>query len=179
MKRFLNFVSLAILLISFFQFSPAQASEKRTDGKPGSEYADFPTFDGNFSIGAHFGALLSTRSHGKSNFLVGADVDYRPYALFGMKLNYAQGVQSPRAAMISLLPLVHTQISNFHPYALFGPGIAIVNAPDTTGKFAVSFGVGGDIELVEHFQLGMQWLYHAVFDLSDFHSISARLSYVF
>lgn len=179
MKKFLHLAFLVASSISLFNFQNVFASEKRTDGKPGSEYADFPSFEGNFSLGAHFGALLSTRSKSSSSFLLGADADYRPFALFGMRFSYFQGVQSPRSSIFSLAPLVHTKISNFHPYLLGGPGVAIVTTPDTKAKFLVSFGLGGDIELIEHFQLGMVWMYHAIFDSSDEHSISARISYSF
>jgi hypothetical protein len=175
-KQLFSFVVFGLAALTSNLFA---ASEKRTDGKPGSEYADFGSFEGDFSLGAEFGALLSSRSSGKSSFLVGFDADYRPYELFGVRFTFHQGLNSPKTSVFSLAPLLHTQISNFHPYVLGGPGIGILNAGETKAKFLVSIGVGGDVELTRHFLLGMLWFYHSIIDSSDAHSLSARISYKF
>lgn len=171
----LNFV------VSFFLISSglAHAAEKRTDGPPGSEWADFSKFEGDLSVGAHFGALLPTRSSQDSNFSIALDGDYRPYNIFGIRLTYLQGLSSPRTSIISITPLVHTHYSNLKPYAVFGPGLAIVNHPSTSAKFSISGGVGGDIEITDHFEMGMLWMFHSVIDSGDFHSLTARFAYKF
>lgn len=179
MNTFLSQLIFAFIISPFSNVEIASASEKRTDGKPGSEFADFQSLEGELSAGAHFGALLSMRSKDDGNFLLGADLDYRPFALFGMRLTYLQGIQSPRASIISLAPLAHTKISNFHPYILGGPGIAFVNRPESKAKFLISGGLGADIELLGHFLLGMTWMFHSIIDSADAHSISARVGYQF
>ncbi|MDB5039094.1 MAG: hypothetical protein JWQ35_2622 [Bacteriovoracaceae bacterium] len=173
MKTFL--ISLFALSI----LSNLHAAEKRTDGPPGSEYADFSKLEGDLSFGAQFGALLSTRSHQNSSFAVGVDGDYRPYALFGFRFTALQGLSSPRSSTFSLTPLLHTKISNFEPYVLAGPSVAIVTTPSTKAKFAVSIGVGADIDLTQHLGLGMLWTYHSIIDSSDLHALTARISYKF
>ncbi|MBN8554603.1 MAG: outer membrane beta-barrel protein [Deltaproteobacteria bacterium] len=174
------FVSQALFLLTLTStFAEDRFGNKRTDGKPGSEWSDFDKlFDGQFQVGAHFGTILPTNSS-DGTFAVGADADYRPYELFGIRLTGLQGLSSPKATMITVTPLVHTQISNFFPYAMIGPGIAITNYGKTRTKFDISAGIGTDIELTRRFQFGMMWLYNSVLDSADSHSLTARASYTF
>lgn len=170
--------SLFTALFFFSLLNPAYAY-KRTDGKEGSEWGDFSLWGGEFQVGAQFGAIVFNNDT-DSNISLGVDFDYRPAELFGIRLTYLQGLQSPRISDFSITPLVHTRYSNLRPYAFFGPGIAIVNFNnDTTAKFMFDFGAGADIEIVDQFSIGMLYTYHLVFDVSDHHSITARVAYVF
>ena len=167
------------IALSLTVLTPLLAAEKRTDGKPGSEYADFGSFEGDFSIGAQFGALLSTRNRSDGSFALALDGDYRPYDLFGFRATLLQGFNTPKTTLVSLTPLLHSQFSNFHPYLLVGPGFGIFNDKGTTARFTVSFGTGGDVELTRHLLIGMLWIYHSVVASADAHALSARISYKF
>ncbi len=178
-----NFFAIAQSLVSIslitIALHPLSADDKRTDGKPGSEYADFSSWDGDWRVGAEFGALVPTSDSAKTAFTVGLDVDFRPYELFGFRTSFLQGFKSPKLSLISMTPFIHTVYSNFMPYALVGPGIAIVNVGGTEAKFMISLGAGADIAVVERFAVGMLWTYNALFDAFDVHTVTARFSYKF
>ncbi len=170
---------VALLSVLFSLPYSSEAKEKRTDGPPGSEYGDFKNWDGDMSVGAHFGALLTNRSDDDSNFALGLDGDYRPYDVFGLRTTLMLGVSEPRSSFIEFTPIIHGQFSNIKPYALFGPGLGILNEGGTEVKFIVAGGTGADIELTNHWQMGMLWVYHSIFDFADQHSLTARFSYKF
>lgn len=155
--------------------------DRRTDGAPGSEWADFSNWKwkGNLQFGGQFGAVLPTAGKADSSFGLGIDADFRPFELFGIRSTLLQGVTTPRSTLWNITPLVHSQFSNFVPYAMFGPGIAITNFGDTTLKFDVSFGAGADVMLIDHIAFGMVWQYHALVDSTDIHTLTARIAYSF
>ncbi len=172
------------LILSLFFFLPLATqgvrAEKRTDGPPGSEWGDFSKWEGRLSLGAQFGAILYTNND-DSSFALGFDADFRPYDLFGVRGTFLQGVQSPRETVLSFTPLVHTEISNFYPYALFGPGATIIDqkAQGTNIRFSMTGGMGGDVYLFENYGFGMEWSYNWVIDAIDSHVITSRFSYRF
>lgn len=172
-------LSILALTLSALSANVNAAEQKRTDGPPGSEWGDFSTWDdGQFSVGARFGASILSGGN-KSSFLIGGDLDFRPTDLFGGRLTFEQSLQKPRLTLIHLAPLVHQEYSNLTGYLLFGPGISIVNAADTHTKFSFQGGLGGDFMFTERIGFGMIWSYYWIFDVSDAHTISARLSYWF
>lgn len=176
-----NFFSLTFLLLTLTQLACA-AKEKRTDGPPGSEYGDFSEVKGRLSLGGQFGAIIhNTKS--RNSFGLGADVDFRPYDLFGIRLTVNQGVQKPRITNVALTPLAHLEYSNFRPYVFAGPGISMINERDGYGsrvvKFSINLGLGGDFIFAEHYGLGMLWTYDALISSTDANMITARLSYWF
>lgn len=172
-------IHFALSLLIFLCGASLSAAERRTDGPPGSEYGPFPTFDGEAQIGLHFGAMLDTENSDDSSFSLGADLDYRPFALFGFRATYLQSIQKPRTSLISLTPLLHTEISNFRPYVSFGPGVAIINRTDTEAKFAITGGIGGDFLMTDNLGLGLEYVYAALFDAIDLHQVGARVFYSF
>jgi len=179
MKKNASLLGLALSLLFSLQAEKVSAQDRRTDGPPGSEYADFSNMRGQLSIGGHFGALLPSTGNG-SSFLVGADADFRPYDLFGLRFTYHQGLQSPRGSVFALTPVVYSEFSNLIPYAFFGPGIAITNNRGGTKlKFSISMGAGADVLLIDHFGVGMLYMYNALLDSPDFHDLGARISYWF
>lgn len=178
MKNLFCFFILAIAF-TFSQNFILFAQEKRTDGPAGSEWADFSKLEGDIRLGAQFGAILPTSDRSDSSFALGADVDYRPYELFGAKITFLQGVTSPRISLLSITPLFHTQISNFHPYGFFGPGIAITNTGGTELKFMLAAGVGGDVDVIKSLSIGLAWTYDILLDSYDAHSLTARFGWKF
>lgn len=172
MIRFLLCLFSTSLLLS----APAFSAVKRTDGPPGSEYGDPHILEGELQIGLHFGALLSNRSSHNSSFSIGGDVDWRPYDLFGFRISGYQGLQKPRSTLISLTPLAHTDFSNLRPYVLFGPGLGLFDIDgDYKAKFLITAGLGADVMLTERIGLGVEYGYHSVFDLKDYHLVGARV----
>lgn len=170
------------VLLSLLVFSTSNdlfaAKVKRTDGPAGSEFGDFSNWDGQFQIGGRFGA--SFLSNGKKNsFMVGVDGDYRPVEFFGFRLSFEQSFESPRLSLIHFTPMIHSQYSNFKPYAFFGPGISILTGDDTSTKFSLAGGAGGDFMITEKLGFGMLWTYHFLIDSVDAHTLAARFSYWF
>lgn len=170
----LNFLVLSLALLSTTP-SLLQA-EKRTDGPPGSEWGDFSQWDGQFSLGARFGATILNNTNGKTTVALGADADYRPTDLFGFRLAFEQSVQKPRYSLIHFTPLIHTDFSNLRPYVFFGPGFRIGQGET---KFSLAGGIGGDFMMTDRLGFGMSWTYHWVFDFVDNHSVMARFSFWF
>jgi hypothetical protein len=168
------------LLLGFLGLSLlVTAPERRTDGPPGSEFGDFSSWDGQFSLGGKFGASLLSNGD-KTSFAVGVDADYRPNDLFGFKLSFDQGLQTPRATLFQMTPFVHTEYSNVKPYALFGPGMAFFTGRgDTKLKFSLAAGVGADFMLRDTLGFGMQWTYVNILDSVDVHTLMTRISYWF
>ncbi len=103
-------VSSLSIFLTFVSQTALQAEDKRTDGKPGSEYGDFSSWDGEWRVGAQFGALLPTASSADASFAIGADLDYRPYEVFGFRTTYLQGLKSPRASVISIIISVYIYV---------------------------------------------------------------------
>ncbi len=155
------------------------ADGPRTDGPPGSEYGRASFWDGELQVGARFGALIRSNDSDKTTIMAGADLDFRPYDLFGVQLSYLQGLQKKgRISVFNFTPLIHTEFANLRPYAIFGPGIAMFNANnDLQTKFAINFGAGADFMITDHIGVGMNYTYHALFDAFDLHSIGARVFY--
>jgi len=178
MKIFFSNV-LFVTTVAFTFCISANAKEKRTDGPPGSEYADWSKIEGELQIGAHFGATVPTATSRNARIAIGADVDYRPYDLFGIRLNFFQGLQVPRSTLIGVTPLVQSRFSNLRPYALFGPGLGVMNYRTTELRFVISTGVGADFMITDHFGFGMAAIYHFIFDSSDLATITARFMYSF
>jgi opacity protein-like surface antigen len=179
MKKHFLFLISTVLFGYSFNLSSVSAKELRTDGKPGSEYADFSSLEGNIRFGAQFGAILPVSDRADSSFALGFDADYRPYDLFGIKANFLQGLKSPKISVVSVTPLAHTQYSNLTPFAFFGPGIAITNVSGTSIKFLLAGGAGADIELIDKLTMGLVWTYDTIFDSYDIHSVTARFGWKF
>lgn len=175
-SSFKGLFSLTIIFGLFLSLSSiSHAQTRRTDGPIGSEYGSKSWLEGDLQLGAHFGVRLDQSKSKDSSFLVGADVDYRPFDLFGIRLSGFQALQKPRSTHIHLSPVLHTEISNFHPYVLAGPGISLVNQSGTKTKFSLAFGGGGDFFFGERLGLGMMYQYISIFDARDVHQLGARL----
>lgn len=174
-------VLLSLLTITSISIAYGEEYNRRTDGPAGSEWSDFSSWKwrGNLQIGGQFGAVLPSASSNDSSFGIGADADYRPFELFGIRSTFLQGVSSPRATLWNITPLVHYTFSNLVPYAMFGPGMAITNFHGTKTKFDVTFGLGADVMLIDHLAFGMVWQYHALVDSTDINTLTARIAYVF
>lgn len=183
MKKIFSSFALTALFLFTSMTSILFAADKRTDGPPGSEYGDFSAWDGQFSFAARFGASFLTGAKGSSDrrtgFLAGADLDYRPFHLFGFRASYEQTFKKPKFSLIQLTPLVHTEISNFRPYLFAGPGIGIASDADSKMKFSIAAGVGGDFMLIDQVGFGMYYTYYALFDSADVNTLGARISYWF
>jgi len=170
-----------IVALSIFTFSIATATclsaTPRTDGPPGSEYGKASLWDGELQLGARFGALIRTKDSDKTSIMAGADLDFRPYELFGFQLSFLQGLQKKgRMSVFNFTPLVHTEFSNLRPYLLFGPGIVMFKSNgDLQTKFSLNAGAGADFMIADHFGVGMNYTYHALFGAFDAHSLGARI----
>ncbi len=179
MQCMMNLIRSILFVLSFAPtLTLTEGAERRTDGPPGSEYGDFSSWDGQFQLGARFGASVLSNGD-KSSFLLGADADYRPTDLFGFKLTFEQAIQKPRLTLVHFAPLVHSEFSNLKLNGFFGPGISIVSNADTKLKFSMAGGVGGDFMMTERFSFGMVWSYCWIFDSVDTTTIAARFGYSF
>lgn len=171
---FLSLKSLVLLtFLSSFVFLEARP---RTDGPPGSEYGSSSWLEGELQIGAYFGGLLDQDDSDQNSFLLGADVDYRPFDLFGARLSYIQSLQKPRSSLIHFSPVLHTAFSNLEPYVFGGPGIAIVEDKGRSAKFSILMGAGVDVVFAEFLGVGMLYSYDVILDSSDLHALLARIS---
>lgn len=168
-------------LMVVFLSSCGTKKYKTTKGPVGTEWGSnsWSSMNGEFQVGAQFGAELNTDDSDKSSFGLGLDVDYRPDDLFGLRLTYLQGVDNPSPSLIGLTPLAHFQYSNFRPMLYFGPGVGIVKSSsgNREAKFGFMTGVGADFQFVEHFGMGILWQYNILFNAQDFQHIGARLYY--
>jgi len=168
--------SLLSVFLLLLPLSQCLAGQKRTNGPPGSEYGDFnQVLNGDLQVGLHFGTLVNPTTDRNSSFSLGADLDYRPYEVFGFRASYFQGMNSPRASVFSLTPLMHFEYSNMHSYVLAGPGIALVNQNhQTKTKFEFAAGLGADFMLNDYLGLGVEYVWNSIIDASDLHLIGAR-----
>ncbi len=167
------FLTFAILC----PLSSAFAERPRTDGPPGSEYGSSSIFNGELQIAGRFGAVIPGADTDNTSLMLGGDIDYRPFDLFGFQLSYLQGIQKRgRIGLLNFTPLLHYEFFNLRPHAIFGPGLAFYKAGgDTQTKFTLNFGGGADFMLTENFGVGMNYTYHALFGAEDSHSLGARL----
>jgi len=153
----------------------------RTDGPSGAEYGKFDyLMDGGIQAGFHFGTLLNSDTDRDASFSLGGDIDYRPDELFGLRLAYFQGLNSPRSSLINLTPHIHSRFYNAEPYVLFGPGVAFVSQNgDLKTKFNLATGAGIDFMFTERLGLGLEYIWNSLIDANDLHLIGARIVFNF
>lgn len=170
---------LGILSFGFLSFS-LEASTPRTDGPPGSEYGETSSYEGEFQVGFHFGSLIKHNDWDTTSFTLGADIDWRPYDLFGFKLLGLYALQKPRDFIISMFPLMQTEISNLRPYMMFGPSIGYIEMDtESKVKFALSAGVGADVMIFSALGFGLEYVFHSLIGAKDYHFLGARIVAVF
>lgn len=177
MRKFVGW-SFIFSILAFNPLWSFEADRKRTDGPEGSEYGDpgGSSFDGDIQLGLNFGATINEDTDQEASFTLGADVDFRPYDIFGFRLAYLHAVTKPRSAVVNLMPTAHFQFANALPYLLAGPGIGIVSINgDRKIKFNIGLGGGLDFMFNDRFGLGMFYQYNILFDTNDLHIIGARL----
>lgn len=181
MLKFIFLKNFGILLTSLIFVGCAAKSPKRTDGPKGSEYGPSASvFSSDFELGANFGAGFQASDTDENSFLLGLDLDIRPDELFGVRLQYLQGVDQPRPSLVSAQPLVFAGFSNARPYLSFGPGVAYVkNANDRQLRFLLAGATGVDILLTDKIGLGLFYQYNLIFDSPDFHAVAGRFFYSF
>jgi hypothetical protein len=178
-----NYVlAFSCLFLSTFIFGSSLAlAQPRTDGARGSEYGSDTWSDGEMQVGLQFGGMFRIGQGGEHSLAAGADVDYRPYNLFGLRASYLHGFQKHKGQMAFLSPLVHGEFANLKPYLAFGPGIARVKYADDKSRvrFAVGGTVGADVMLTSLLGIGMVYQYGLILDGPDLHHLGARLVFNF
>lgn len=174
MKQFFYLALLILVFGSGYELS----AQGRTDGPPrsGSEFDRSLWRGGELQLGLQFGASFRRGSGSGQSLAAGADIDVRPYELFGLRASYLHAFTKHKAQLLFLSPLIHTEVSNFRPYLAFGPGLARVRREAESSKlrFATAATAGADVMLTTRLGIGMLYQYALVFDGPDHHHIGAR-----